>query len=284
MHERNPRSMRVYKANSVTEASYDLTVAEHRLLMSCFAQIGKNATDKRLYRVYARDIAEMANISYPIAYRDTAKATDKLYERSIEVFDGPNGSSAPVKRKFRWIQEAIYSEGDGYVDVRLSTSILPYVNNLLEQYTVYNLQDISRMTSRYAIRIYELLVQWRKRGHRTVDIEWLKKILCIEGKYSKFKDLRVRVIEIAVSQINECSPISVSWNAVKTGRKVTHIEFNFSDSSLRIDNKKVMHKKLDNSKNHALFGIPASTIEKRAQPGESYEDAALRILQENKNS
>lgn len=282
------KDLRVYKANSVIEASYDLSVAEHRLLLSCFAQIGKEATDKRLYRVYARDIAVLAQIPTPDAYRDAAAAAERLYERSVEVYEGPNGTEPPRKRKFRWIQEAVYAEGEGYVDVRLSTSILPYVNNLLEQYTVYHMQDVARMTSRYAIRVYELLVQWRRRGNRTVEIKWLRRALGVGEKYQNFKDFRRRVIEPAVEQINERSPLQVDWETRKTGRSVTHIEFAFSDEKLQkaADKQDTPKQKASPSSKRggAMFGIPAAVIEQQARPGESYEDAALRILEEQKSA
>lgn len=287
------KDLRVYKANAVVEASYDLSVAEHRLLLACFTQIGREATDERLYRVYARDIAELADIPTPDAYRDAAVATERLYERSVEVFEGPNGTAPPKKRKFRWIQEAVYAEGEGYVDVRLSTSILPYVNNLLEQYTVYHMQDVARMTSRYAIRVYELLVQWRRRGSREVEVEWLRGALGARDRYSNFKDFRRRVIEPAVQQINERSPLHIEWKPRKTGRKVTHIEFTFTDEreekrleekKRREEEKKRREKEAQKARKSgalgAIYGIPMSVIEKKARPGESYEDTALRLLDE----
>lgn len=296
---KNKKDLRVYKANAVIEACYDLSVAEHRLLLACFTQIGSEATDQRLYRVFASDIAELADIDPTDAYRDAAIATDRLFERYVEVFEGPNGTAPPKKRKFRWIQEAVYAQGEGYVDVRLSTSILPFVNNLLEQYTVYHMQDVARMTSRYAIRIYELLVQWRRRGNREVEVAWLRRALGIgDNRYSNFKDFRRRVIEPAVQQINDRSPLYVEWKPRKTGRKVTHIEFTFTDERevkrLAVKKereeeekrrqeeevRKAKAKRLGRQGSGSRYGIPQAMIEAKAKPGESYEDAALRLLEE----
>lgn len=282
------KDLRVYKANAVVEASYDLSVAEHRLLLACFTQIGREATDERLYRVYARDIAELADIPTPDAYRDAAVATERLYERSVEVLEGPNGTAPPKKRKFRWIQEAVYAEGEGYVDVRLSTSILPYVNNLLEQYTVYHMQDVARMTSRYAIRVYELLVQWRRRGSREVEVEWLRGALGARDRYSNFKDFRRRVIEPAVQQINERSPLHVEWKPRKTGRKVTHIEFTFGEKAPEKLQKRRKGKTQGDPRGNAkkgtgaIYGIPMTIVKQRQQPNEADDDTALRILDERK--
>lgn len=282
--------MRVYKANAVVEACYSLSVAEHRLLLACFAQIGKKATDKRLYRVYAHKIAALAKISPQDAYRDAAIAVERLYERSIEVFEGPNGDAPPKKRKFRWIQEAVYAEGEGYVDIRLSTSILPFVNNLLEQYTVYNMQDVAQMTSQYGIRVYELLVQWQRRGHREVDVEWLRRALGVNEKYPNFKDFRRWVISQAVKQVNEHSPLDVSWEERKTGRRITHVTFHFAEKP-EVKSQKAeaaAKRKAKKAKREAplpadqksMFGIPPHVIKEYAKPGEEWQDAALRALEE----
>lgn len=286
-------NMRVYKANAVVEACYDLSVSEHRLLLACFAQIGKEPTDERLYRVHARDIAALADISPQDAYRDAAVAVERLYERSIEVFEGPNGTAPPKKRKFRWIQEAVYAEGEGYVDVRLSTSILPFVNNLLEQYTVYHMQDVARMTSRYAIRVYELLVQWRRKGHREVDIEWLRRSLGVGDKYPNFKDFRKWVIKQAVDQINERSPLDVHWEERKTGRRVSHVTFHFDEKPEVKDEKAeaAAERKAKKARKAApapgdqpsMFGLSPEIIKEYASPGEDWADAALRALDARKS-
>lgn len=287
------KNMRVYKANAVIEACYDLSVAEHRLLLACFAQIGKDPTDERLYRVHSRDIAALANIDPGDAYRDAATATERLFERYVEVFEGPNGTAPPRKRKFRWIQEAVYAEGEGYVDVRLSTSILPYVNNLLEQYTVYNMQDVARMTSRYAIRVYELLIQWRRRGYREVDIEWLRRALGVGEKYPNFKDFRRWVIKQAVDQINERSPLDVHWEERKTGRRVSHIKLYFDEKPEIKDEKAEAAAKRKSKKEKkaapaigdqpSMFGLSPAVIKEYARPGDDWQDAALRALEARKS-
>jgi len=41
-------------------------------------------------------------------------------------------------------------------------------------------------------------------------------------------ELRRCVIEPAVAQINEHSPLAVTWEQRKTGRKITHLAFTFS--------------------------------------------------------
>ena len=100
-------------------------------------------------------------------------------------------------------------------------------------------------------------------------------------------DFKKRVIQPSIEQINEHSPLWVKWDQRKTGRRVSHLVFTFGEKApgeTGVDaNKSNKHKpkrKSNQSAQGAIYGIPTSVIEAAAQPGESYEDAALRLLEE----
>jgi hypothetical protein len=85
------------------------------------------------------------------------------------------------------------------------------------------------MTSIYGIRLYELLMQWKSTGKREIEIEWLKELLELDTSYERMDNLKRRVIEPAIKDINTHSNFQVSWTQRKTGRKVTHLTFEFSE-------------------------------------------------------
>lgn len=68
-------------------------------------------------------------------------------------------------------------------------------------------------------------------GQREVDIEWLRDAFQLGDKYPAIKDFKRRVIDPAVTQINEHSPLWVQWDQRKTGRRVSHLVFIFGDKS-----------------------------------------------------
>jgi hypothetical protein len=88
------------------------------------------------------------------------------------------------------------------------------------------------MTSIYAIRIYEILIQWGSIGKREVEVEWLKKILMVDDKYERLEHFKKRVLDVALSQVNEFSDLTASYTQRKTGRVVTHLIFTFSQKPL----------------------------------------------------
>lgn len=278
----------VCKSNALIEARYRLSTAEHRLLLACIVQIrrdGGELTDERLYVVNALDIAETADIPRQVAYRDLQAAAERLFDRYVTVPYDPNGNARVSVRKFRWVQEVVYRHNEGQVWLRFSKPVLPYLDQLTRQFTTYYLRDVARMTSSHAIRFYELIMQWRQSGERTIEVEWLKRTFEIEDKYKSIRDLKRFVIDIAVEQINAHSPMWIRWEQIKTGRQVTAFHFTFGAKQ----EPEPMRAVPDSSEPKRpsrpvggvrINGILKSEIERLAYPGESYEQAAERIARE----
>jgi hypothetical protein len=76
--------------------------------------------------------------------------------------------------------------------------------------------------------LYELLIQWGSVGRREIDLQWIRKVLMLEdSEYPSIKDFKKRIIDVALSQINEHSDLTASYAQRKTGRNVTHLIFTF---------------------------------------------------------
>jgi plasmid replication initiation protein len=122
----------------------------------------------------------------------------------------------------------------------------PYLLQLKDHFTAYNLYYTLAMQSKYSIRIYELLKSYENLSEWTFDIDTLKVILSAE-KYAEYKDFRVKVLDIAMREINDYGDISVTYSAVKTGRKVTKIKFQIKpkkDIKERVETFKRIEQKI----------------------------------------
>ncbi len=279
----------VVKANALVEASYRLSLYEQRILLSCISQIQRNGevTDEILYKVSAADIANRSGVDMNTVYRELKAASERLFDRRVTLHQGPNGVKKPHKRLTRWIQTVDYIEGEGRIEVRFAKDILPYLSKITEQFTKYALEDISRMSSTHAIRIYEMLMQWEDKRIRTVEIGWLRQALELEDSYPSIKDFKKWVIEPAVKQINEQTKLTVSWDQKKTGRKVTHFVFTFHNKQATLpeaDSKKPEKRPQHNPGQGIWHGYTKAELEKRANPGESYEQVARRLQEEARKS
>ena len=275
-------SLKVVKSNALIEASYRLTPAEQGIILSCIAKIGKHdeVTDKTMYTVSVLDYIAISGTNPKSAYRDIKKAALRLRTREVRIPYLPNGAGKIQNKNGTlvagWVQTIFYSDKDAEVSLRFNHDMLPYISRISQCFTKYELDNVAKMTSSYGIRLYELLVQYLAKGTRELPIERLCTILMAEGKYSRMYDLKKRVFEPAVNDINKHTDIWVTCTQRKTGRKVTHLKFEFGLKNERTAKK----KNKVNISGSRVFGIDKAIIEKKAKTGETYEQAALRIKKE----
>ena len=102
---------------------------------------------------------------------------------------------------------------------------------LKEHYTRYELIYTLRFRCKYSIRLYELVksVHFHDLAPYTVrySVEDLAGLIGAE-RYRQYKDFKSRALSPAVQEINEYSDKDLTFEEIKTGRKVTAIEFTIS--------------------------------------------------------
>ena len=264
----------VVKSNQVIEASYQLSAVEQRIVLAAISRIPKNQliTDDELYPVSVDELKQLG-VHEKTAYRDLKEGINRLYERSINL------SIDDKSIKMRWVQEIQFLDSQSVIGIRFSKPILPFISNLSREFTKYALSDIAGINSGYGIRIYELLVQYRQIGKREISVESLRTMLELGKKYPLFADFKKRVIDTAIDQINEYSPLKVTYEQKKTGRKVTHIIFSFKEKSKSITHTSKDFYQLSDAQ-IKLFGNQLSRLQELshlASEGESYEILAAKI-------
>ena len=84
------------------------------------------------------------------------------------------------------MQRASYSEGGGYVEVMFGNDVIPLITRLSEKYTEYELQQIKDLNSIYALRIFEILMQWSSVG-KTLQLQLKIYVLVWVSKSTNIK-------------------------------------------------------------------------------------------------
>jgi plasmid replication initiation protein len=282
-----PTYLTVVKSNKVVEASYMLTLAEQRVLLACIAQIDSKAelTENYRFEITASGVADLAGLeNLSNAYRDLKKAAEKLYERSVIIDDPDPDNPQIATRKTRWISTIDYVPGEGKLVLSFSTGIIPYLSQLSREFTKYKLMHVARFESVYSIRLYELLVQWSSAGEREIEVEWLKKQFQVEDKYDRLGNLKKRVIDPAVAEINEHSNIWVRYGQRKSGRVVTHFQFQFGlkDKPAALERKRITEEEINRqarpgeTRAAVIARLAGTSLSEIAKPGESFDQALER--------
>jgi len=265
------KNLTVCKTNKVVEAGYKLSLNEQRVVLACIGQVDSTkkllATDE--FELSAKDFAKLFSVSDENAYQALIDVTKSLFNRYV-VVDNPYPDRPKVKRlEMRWISSIKHLPDDGKVILMFAPDILPFLSEIKITFTQYKLEHVGKMTCIYAIRLYELLVQWQTTGKREVEIDWLKKQFQLDEGYDRMDNFKARVLDPAVKDINAHSNLQVSWTQRKSGRRVTHLTFYFSEKAPVETKPKEKEKRIG--------GVKVSEIEKLARPGESWEEAARRI-------
>ena len=258
----------VYKSNHLIESAYKLNLNEQRVLLICIGMITSNEpmsiNDK--FEVSAKNFAKIFDIDERGAYDQLRDVAISLHSRKITIHDNKKLITTS------WISGFVeYKDNTGIIELWFSQLILPYLADLKSQFTRYDLSNISGMSSIYGIRLYELLMQWRTKGKREIEISWLKERFEIANNYNSISDLKKYVINPAVNNINNVSNLNVTHTYRKTGRTVSHIIFEFNEKKVASIPTPTSAKP---QKNRKPDDVKIDNFEHFAQMRQRYGDAA----------
>jgi plasmid replication initiation protein len=210
------------------EARYSLTLYEQRLVLIMISMIEPSDEDFKDYVLKVSDFRDLLGLKNKNLYSQIKLVLKKLIERSLFI---------PLEDKSylmsNWISDAEYKSNEGVVLLSLSKKLKPYLLHLRNNFTKQRLNMVIQFNGFYTIRIYTLLKQYEKIGKRVFDVEEFKLILGIEkNKYTLFANLKARTIMQAKKEFDkkdksDCflSDINFNLEAIKTGRKITHLKF-----------------------------------------------------------
>lgn len=217
----------VVKSNKLIEASYRLDLIEQRIVLAAIveARESQKGLEDGFITLEVMSFAKTFGMEESNTYGQLKTAMDTLFNRFIVVRDIHPESGHERVSKIRWISKASYIDGAGMIQLQFGQDIVPYISRLEKEFTPYRLEKIGAMTSAHAVRLYELLIQYLSLGQREIEIAWLRDILQLEGQYTIINNFKLRVIDVAVTQINEHSDIKVSYTQRRTGRNITHLIF-----------------------------------------------------------
>ena len=215
----------VTKSNSLVEAGYKLSLNEQRLVLMMISQLDgrKPIPQSGEFTITASEFSEAFSISVKQSYEILDEAASRLYERDIKTFD----KTAKTRGRFRWVDGVKYWDGEGKVTLSISRHITPYLSLLHQQFTTYDLRQVTKLTSAYSIRFYELLIQFLKTGERFISLEKVRALFELTTEYPRFYDFKRRILKPAIDEINKHTDLDVDWDVKKKGRVITGLIFIF---------------------------------------------------------
>ncbi|MFZ4773735.1 MAG: replication initiation protein [Terrimicrobiaceae bacterium] len=214
----------VRKSNHIIEASYRLSLIEQKLIAFLVSTIRPADEDFKFYRLQIKDFLTLADGTQK-NYEWLADAIINLKAKNLRItYDADDGVKMTIDTS--WISAAGHREGGDFIDLRFDPSLKPFLLGLKSRFTKYQLKNVIRLKSQYAIRIYELLKQYETIGYRTFEYAELREILGIaHEQYSLFADFRRYVLLVAQTEIKKRTDIFFIFEEIRLGRAVSKIKF-----------------------------------------------------------
>jgi plasmid replication initiation protein len=220
---RESQELYVVKANElIQKGRYNLTTQQQKLILFAISKIKKGDNYDQWYEMSIEEACAVMGLdldSGGFYYRSLKSDFMKLTRRQWVSFD--DGSEGTVS----WLSDAYIIPLSGTVQVKFHEKLAPYLFDLVNRYTQYQLYEVLVFKNKYAIRLYEIMRSYltqdelRKGTEKDIvlRINDLREQLCTP-QYEKWNDLNRFCIKPAIQEINKLSDIiRIEYRPLKTG-------------------------------------------------------------------
>ena len=281
----------VVKDNALINASYNLELTEQRLIMLAIInarESGQGITADSKLEIHASDYAKLFNVSIDASYKALREAVNNLFNPQISYTAEYKRTGKTGIVRSRWVSRIFYVDDLALLEITFAPDVVPLVTRLEEHFTSYQAKQVAHLTSKYATRLYELLIAWREVGKvPQMEIsEFRNRLGLLDDEYTAMHNFKKRVLEPSIQQINEHTDITVTYEQHKKGRVISGFSFKLKQKqqakkieSKRDPNTPDFFIKMTDSQRHLFANKMSEMPEMSAysQGTESYQQFAIRI-------
>lgn len=220
------RNHTVVKANDLIQKSrFSLSVQQQKIVLYLISQITQFDTDFKLYEFSIVDFCKVCGIDYESGknYQDIKTAIKEIADKSVWI-----KLDEDEETLLRWIEKPYINKKSGTIKIRLDEDMKPFLLQLKENFTQYELLWTLHFKSKYTIRLYELIksIHFRELESYTREykLDELRRLLDAET-YTTYQTFKTRVLIPAVNEINNYSDKNLTYEPLKRGRSVYSIRF-----------------------------------------------------------
>ena len=226
------RNTLVIKANDLIQKSrFDLSINQQKIVLYLISKIKPNDEDFTLYEFSIKEFCQVCGIANDSGnnYARLKEAIKEIADKSIWVAldDGKH-------TLLRWIEKPYIDENSGTIRIRLDKDMKPYLLQLKDNFTKYELCWTLLFKSKYSTRLYELVksihFNEQQAYERTYELAEFRGLLGAEN-YTLWAQFKRRVLEPAIEDINKYSDKQVSYEPIVYGKVVGRIKLIISTKS-----------------------------------------------------
>jgi hypothetical protein len=216
----------IQKSNPLqTLSETTMTLSEFKILDAYLSRIDSHKPDERYVCFEKGELEKLLGVD-KINKPDLDKRLDNLF-RSVTIRDERKPKKSIKIALFTIAEYEPDENGQWQVNLACSPEAMEYVFNIENiGYFKYRLKNVIDLTSRYSYILYLYLENNRYRQSWEIQLDELKTLLrCTAERYGQYKFFNSEVLKKCHKELNEKTSIKYSYKPIKSGRKVTHIEF-----------------------------------------------------------
>ena len=236
---------KVYKNKKLNNANFgNFTHNDYQVFLHLVSKIGgvdelgKYLQPEQLQREHilsAKEFSEIFNSNIDNCYRFLHKACKKLMKTSI-ILEKPELCEV---WEINVCSTAKYNKGEGYISIKFTDDIMPYVAQVRERFVLYNLKEIANFGSLYTTRLYELIQEFKETGWVLKSVVQLREIFAVSNNLKLYADFKRKTFAHACQEINDNYDMELRFEELKEGRKVVAVKFFFKKTVVtKVTNQK----------------------------------------------
>ncbi|WP_163248035.1 replication initiation protein, partial [Campylobacter fetus] len=214
-------------SSAITTAKTKMTANELKAFYQCSTLLTTQDMEFTEYQISVSDFVSSLGFSETNAEyvknlcRHLAKQTFEIEKNGIwDIYT--------IFSRFR------FDTKNQLITIKFNPDMKPYLLQLKNNFTqIKEVKYIKEFDSKYAIRIYALLKDYRKMSHRDMNLEALSKMLQLPKSYRDFGYINAKVLIPAMEEINEKSDIKITSiePIEKLRKKIISIRINFENKA-----------------------------------------------------
>jgi len=204
------------QSHLIVNSKYAMTSNEINMVLVLLTAIDKKDEDFKDYIFTKRELEKKTDKKWDS--QQLQKTVDGLFEKPIRIRE-----SEKNWKRFNWFSYFEYT--NGIITCRFDKALKPYLLELKERFIVSDIKHLLPMKSTYSKRMYLLLKEYSKIGHRSFNVEKLRKVLQTPKSLNLYSNFRTKVLKRAETDINKFTDLEIKFSEKKRGRKIVEITY-----------------------------------------------------------
>ena len=204
----------LYQANAVAYLPLNLNVNHLRVIMAIIYHLQETIKAGLKQTVPEQVADEPSILIIPVGDFHLGKCTGTRLRNCLDDLTGlgTHDLSISIISKTRPVRTSIIEDYEfplyaHEVTLYLIPEVVTLFTNTRAGYFSYSFNLALSLTSKYTLRLYWLVCSWRNRGGFVIQLDELRRILCLGTAYNRFDNIAARILQPAQNELRERFPV-----------------------------------------------------------------------------